>query len=51
MMRRMFQIPSHQGLNTTRGSEREVPNGEVALFGVLLLLPVVLLLILSLVAG
>ena len=51
MMPGMFDSPSHQGLNTTRGYEREVPNSEVALFGVLLVLPVVLLLVLSLVAG
>jgi hypothetical protein len=51
MMPRMFHFPSNEGLNRTRGYEREVPTGEAALFGVLLVLPVVLLLILSLVAG
>ena len=51
MMPRMFHFPSNEGLNRTRGYERDVPTGETALFGVLLVLPVVLLLILSLVAG
>ena len=50
-MVRMLHLPSHNGLNTTRGYDREVPTGEVVLFGLLLLLPLALLLILSLFAG
>jgi hypothetical protein len=47
----MLQSPSHQGLNATKGYERDLPAGEVILFGALLLLPVALLLVLSLIAG
>ena len=51
MMLRMVHSPSHQGLDVTRGYEREIPTKEVALFGALLLLPIALLLVLTLVAG
>jgi hypothetical protein len=51
MMLRMIRSPSHQGLDATRGYEREMPTKEVALFGALLLLPIALLLVLTLVAG
>jgi hypothetical protein len=47
----MAHSPSHQSLDATRGYEREIPTKEVALFGALLLLPIVLLLVLTLVAG
>jgi hypothetical protein len=41
----MIHSPSHQGINTTRGYDREVPTKEVALFMALLVLPIALLLI------
>ena len=49
MMRRMAHSSSHD-FDTAKGYEREISSREVALFGALLLLPVVLLLILSVVA-
>jgi hypothetical protein len=51
MMQGMLNSPSHQGLNVTKAYERELPTGEVVLFGALLVLPVALLLVLSLFAG
>jgi len=42
---------THHRLDRARGYERELPTGEVALFGALLLLPIVLLLVLALLAG
>jgi hypothetical protein len=44
-MRNMIQShhPTHRGINTIRGYDREISSGEVALFLALLVLPFVLL--------
>jgi hypothetical protein len=47
----MDHSPSHQSIGRTIGHEREVSRREAALFGALLVLPVLLLVIFSLVAG